>query len=269
MNEDRVVWTEEASETYRRLSAVTVPSREEQIATVLTLLPFGREAGFRAVDMASGEGPLAYAVLAAFPKARVVALDGSESMRQRAETHLGRFGARAQVAGFEMGAADWYPHLAGAGCAISSLCVHHLTGEEKQRLFRAVHARLATPGALILADLIDPQRAEAREVFGGQWDASTGEQAAAASAPELYAHFRENGWNHYRCPSPRDHPSGLFEQLQWLREAGFEAVDCFWLRAGHAIYGGYKGRADDAGPRIDYEAAREAAREALRAIAAG
>ena len=29
-------------------------------------------------------------------------------------------------------------------------------------------------------------------------------------------------------------------QLRWLEEAGFSSVDCFWMRAGHAVYGGYR-----------------------------
>ena len=34
-------------------------------------------------------------------------------------------------------------------------------------------------------------------------------------------------------------PYRVFDQLKWLEEAGFSVVDCFWMRAGHAIYGGY------------------------------
>ena len=30
------------------------------------------------------------------------------------------------------------------------------------------------------------------------------------------------------------------DQLDWLREAGLSTVDCFWMQAGHAIYGGYR-----------------------------
>jgi tRNA (cmo5U34)-methyltransferase len=37
-----------------------------------------------------------------------------------------------------------------------------------------------------------------------------------------------------------DQPSGLYEQLCWLEEAGFSAVDVVWLKAGHAIYGGWQ-----------------------------
>jgi hypothetical protein len=37
-----------------------------------------------------------------------------------------------------------------------------------------------------------------------------------------------------------DKPSTLPEQLRWMEEAGFEEVDVFWARAGHALLGGYR-----------------------------
>jgi tRNA (cmo5U34)-methyltransferase len=39
------------------------------------------------------------------------------------------------------------------------------------------------------------------------------------------------------APDPEDRPSPLFAQLCWLREAGFEAVDVYWMFAGHAVFG--------------------------------
>ena len=51
-------------------------------------------------------------------------------------------------------------------------------------------------------------------------------------------------WNYflydYNSTETSDHPSCLSDQLVWLREAGFSVVDCFWMQAGHAVYGGYK-----------------------------
>jgi tRNA (cmo5U34)-methyltransferase len=39
---------------------------------------------------------------------------------------------------------------------------------------------------------------------------------------------------------PIDRPSTLVDQLNWLQTAGSTQVDVFWLRAGHAIFGGWK-----------------------------
>ncbi len=69
-------WTRDGSELHRRLAQVAVPARAEQIATLLMLIPFGRDETFRAVELAAGEGRLAAAILTAFPNATLLALDG-------------------------------------------------------------------------------------------------------------------------------------------------------------------------------------------------
>ena len=60
------------------------------------------------------------------------------------------------------------------------------------------------------------------------------------SALRAVRRFVDTRWNHFRFPDEGDHPSALFHQLVWLRHAGFAAVDCFWLLAGHAVFGGFK-----------------------------
>src|SRR5215831_2478224 len=112
--DESVEWSAENSEVYRQLASVAVPAREEQVATLLCLLPFGREEAFRVVELASGEGMLSQAILEAFPAATVLALDGEESMRQTTAVRLQPYGERAQVAAFDIMRDDWYGLLAGA-----------------------------------------------------------------------------------------------------------------------------------------------------------
>src|SRR3972149_6715673 len=119
-------WTESDSDIYRRLAAIPVPVRICQLATLLTLLTFKRDEPFRAVELASCEVILSEALLGAFPNASLLALDGSESMRQTTTKRLAAFGDRASVAAFDMAADNWYSHLDGSDCVLSSLCIHHL-----------------------------------------------------------------------------------------------------------------------------------------------
>jgi tRNA (cmo5U34)-methyltransferase len=100
MEENR--WTSENSEVYRQLAAVAVPFRAEQIAALLTLMPFPRDSTFGVVELASGEGYLSQAILQAFPNATVLALDGEESMRLATLEKLVAFGARGSVDAFDM-----------------------------------------------------------------------------------------------------------------------------------------------------------------------
>ena len=234
-------WNEDDSRLYREIAAVAVPRRDEQLAALAALAPFAAGDEFAIVELACGEGLLAAALLQAYPKARYLGLDGSDSMRRETAARFAPYGGRATIAPFDIGSPDWLPRAEGAGLVVSSLCVHHLDGASKRGLFASVYQRLAPGGALLLADLVEPSRAEARAWFADSWDRAVGEQSIARGASaDLQRRFEAAHWNYYRYPDPIDRPSELFEQLAWLREAGFTAVDCFWMCAGHAVYGGYK-----------------------------
>ncbi len=262
--DETVEWSAENSEVYRQLASVAVPAREEQVATLLSLLPFGRAEAFHVVELASGEGMLSQAILEAFPAATVTALDGEESMRQATAARLSPYGERARVAAFNIMSNDWYGMLDGADVVISSLCVHHLNGEGKRGLFAAVQKRLSARGCLLIADLVLPQREEARNLFAATWDRSARERSIAQTGDAaLFDLFARENWNYYTYPDPFDQPSPLFNQLRWLDEAGFAVVDCFWMQAGHAIYGGYQEQAGATGDLIDYETALAIASRAL------
>lgn len=259
-------WSEDNSAVYRQLAHVAVPARVEQMAALLTLIPFAPDAAFKGVELASGEGQLADALLSLFPKAKLTALDGSESMRQATAGRLARHGGRGTVAAFDMAKSDWYDSLSGADVVLSSLCVHHLTGDEKRALFTAVSGRLSARGALLIADIIRPQRGEARELFAATWDASVAVQSQALAGDDSLARlFNAEEWNWYRHPDPFDKPSPLYDQLHWLHQSGFRLADVFWMQAGHAVYGGYKTESDFNGPRgAAYADALAAAQAALR-----
>ena len=88
-------WGEEDSAVYRALAEVAVPGREAQLATMLCLLPFGRDEAFRIVDVGCGEGVFARAAMTVYPMASVLGLDGSASMREHTEALLKPFGERS------------------------------------------------------------------------------------------------------------------------------------------------------------------------------
>src|SRR5437870_3200251 len=96
-------------------------------------------------------------------------------------------------------------------------------------------------GALLLADVVEPVSPAAREAFARQWeDAARAQSLALTGGLEAFERFQRDGWNFYRgTPDPIDQPSRLDEQLRWLKAAGFATVDCVWMRAGHAIFGGW------------------------------
>ena len=119
MTEQQANWSEGDSSLYRDLAAVAVPAREEQLASLIALMPFAPDEAFLVVELGGGEGILSAAILEGFPNARVVALDGSESMRQEASGRLSRFGARASVESFDLASSEWHAMMKGVDCVVS------------------------------------------------------------------------------------------------------------------------------------------------------
>jgi trans-aconitate methyltransferase len=234
-------WSEDSSQIYRQLADIAVPDRASQLATMLMLIPFSKKESFKVVELASGEGYLSYAILQAFPKATLLALDGSSAMRDTTSNRLAEYGNRATVGAFDMTQLGWHSMLDGADFVVSSLCIHHLEGDQKKVLFNSVENRLSERGAFIIADLLHPQHDQARRLFEATWDQSARNQSLQKTGDiNLYELFMNRKWNYYTHPHPIDKPSSLFDQLQWLSVAGFNIVDCFWMQAGHAVFGGFK-----------------------------
>jgi tRNA (cmo5U34)-methyltransferase len=233
---------------------VAVPARAEQLATLLALLPFSPDTPFHLVEIGCGEGILSAALLACFPQTTVTALDGSAQMCAVTRQRLQQFGNRAHVSLFDLASAAWYPHLHHADAVLSSLCLHHLADAAKRALYAEIHRRTSPRAALLVADLVAPAHPLVNALFAATWDRAAAAQSLAHTGSlEGFARFQQAEWNHYRYPDPVDQPSPLFDQLQWLKAAGFAVVDCFWMQAGHAIFGGFKTKAAPDGERLAFE----------------
>jgi tRNA (cmo5U34)-methyltransferase len=256
-------WREDDSATYRDLAAVAVPRRLEMLASLIALVPFSPDESARIVEIASGEGRLAAALLECFPQATLVALEGSESMRTESTVRLAPFADRARVAPFDLGTLDWWEVLFGADVVVSSLALHHLNDAKKRYVYKAIADRISARGALLIADLIEPAHPAGRALAAEAWDANAREQAEAIGAPDRFERFLDARWNHYRFPDPIDKPAQVFHHLVWLKHAGFAAVDCAWMFAGHAVFGAFK-NTDWKGAGMSYADALEVARNALR-----
>jgi tRNA (cmo5U34)-methyltransferase len=119
--------------------------------------------------------------------------------------------------------------------------LHHLDSEGKWDLFARLFHSLEPGGALLFADVMEPSTYLARGHFADSWTEEIRRRSIDIHGDErAHEFFVRERWNIYEYPDPADKPSTLLEQLRWLEEAGFEGVDVFWARAGHALLGGYR-----------------------------
>jgi tRNA (cmo5U34)-methyltransferase len=136
----------------------------------------------RVLELGTGTGETALRVRAGQPEAEWVGIDSSEAMLARARERLPDADLRLQRLEEELPAGPF-------DLVVSALAVHHLTPAEKRDLFARIAAVLRPGGRFVLADVIVP------------------DDSADAVVP---------------IEADYDLPDRLDDQLEWLREAGFE-----------------------------------------------
>jgi tRNA (cmo5U34)-methyltransferase len=235
-------WTEETSSHFIDYGDYFVPEREAQIAMICELVPPVEDGG-TIVELCCGAGLLTRALLERFTTAKVQAFDGSETMLAETRRRAGDLDGRLETHPFDIHDGAWRGFSEPPRAVVSSLAVHHLDGPGKQALFADMLRALRPGGALILADLIAPQTELGVALAARAWDDEARRRSLEIDGHlKAFETFQSDGWNFYSDPEPDpiDKPSPLFDQLTWLAEAGFEAVDVHWMKAGHALYGGRK-----------------------------
>jgi tRNA (cmo5U34)-methyltransferase len=233
-------WTEESSETFIDMGRYFVPDREIQIQTICDLVPPFTHS-FNILEICCGEGLLAEAMLKTHTHATVYGYDGSQEMRQTAQHKLQSYGSRFHTQDFDLFDTAWRKTPFPVHAIVSSLTIHHLDAQQKQALYQDLYHLLEPQGVLLIADLIQPKHPLGVVYAGNTWDQAVQERAQKHDGNQkAFEQFQHLKWNYYHHPDPADKPSPLFDQLQWLQNAGFKSVDVYWMRAGHAIFGGHK-----------------------------
>ncbi|HXA79417.1 MAG TPA: class I SAM-dependent methyltransferase [Candidatus Acidoferrales bacterium] len=190
------LWSTKAHALDYLRRADSIPHRVEGEDCLLECLPAGVT---RILDLGSGAGRMIERARAVLPGARFVALDFSATMLDALQKAYGRDGSVTIIAH------DFDQTLPEMGCfeaIVSSFAIHHLAHERKRALYREIF-EIAAPGG-VFCNL----------------------EHVASPTPGVHDQFLAAiGW-------PDEDPSNklldLETQLKWLREIGFQDVDCHW-----------------------------------------
>ena len=101
---------------------------------------------------------------------------------------------------------------------ISSLSIHHLTDDEKIRLFHSVNNLLRKPGIFINIDQVRGETESKKDLYWNYW------LSQVRRVEESEARIRES----IDRRTMYDRDALLVGQLRWLKEAGFVNVDCVY-----------------------------------------
>ena len=166
----------------------------------------------RILDLGCGDGRLTALVLAAYPESTAICVDMSPPMLDAVAE---RFDGddRVMIATHDL--EQPLPWDGPFDAVISSLAIHHVDDDRKRTLYAEV-ASFLTPGG-VFANL----------------------EIVRSPTPALHVQWRDEMGAR---DDPSDRLAPLEPQLQWLRGAGLEDVDCIWKWRALALMRGTKPR---------------------------
>jgi ubiquinone/menaquinone biosynthesis C-methylase UbiE len=216
------------------------PNRHKMVGIALEILPFDPAATITALDLGTGTGFFTHRFLERFPQARVISVDGSNSMVDLARTRLGTLAAKVdfRVGDFRQ-LRDLVLESSYGYVVFSSYALHHLNHEEKREVVRQALRFLKPGGWLINADIITheskviEERIQQIRVEGivRRGHATDPRFRDAASTRQFLDQLEA---------TDADQPLTLAEDLQVFREAGLTHSAVLWSEYREVVIGGRK-----------------------------
>lgn len=211
-----------------------IPFGPEQVLVMLRLVRHFRPEPSHILDLGCGDGFLARALLAEYPKASIVLIDHSEPMLERARQAMALSADQCEIVHGDLRAP--LRQSAGHGPAdliVSGLAIHHLPHERKRSLYGEIFDFLATGGLFVNIDHVASVSREVEAVYDAAYidycSTRTGKDRAVVEAQY--------------CGRP-DKADNILEraevQIDWLREIGFLHADCYLKWFELAVFGGFK-----------------------------
>ena len=245
MTRTDTVWqSAELAETYLNGVRGAIPLAKTQIELMLRVtaefLPAGVD---HFLDLGCGDGVLGEAFFRAYPAAQGVMGDFEPTMLEAAQLRLGIFPGRVHLAQVDYSTSAWVstPEVAALApydLIISGFSIHHQTDANKRRVYRDVYELLRPGGVFLNLEHVASSSPAVGHLFNEYFI-----DALWAYHQPLghYASREEVAKMFYHRPDKQANILAPVEtHCQWLRQIGFEDVDCFFKIFELSLFGGRK-----------------------------
>lgn len=218
-----------------------IPLAQEQIGVMMSILRTRYEPFENFLDLGCGDGILGATILGYYPSARGVLVDFSEPMLRQAREQLKDYEAQLSFEDLDYGDPAWVNAIQTLGpfdAIVSGYSIHHQPDERKLEIYREIFS-LLHPGAWFVniehvaseamtnIDLFEDHYVSARYIIEKQ-------HGGTRSFEEIADEYKNRPDKAANILAPVE------QQCDWLRDIGYEEVDCYFRIYELAVFAGRK-----------------------------
>jgi SAM-dependent methyltransferase len=239
-NKANEVWkSTEWVDAYLSGTRGAIPFAAEQIQIMMLLIAANERKPTRFLDLGCGDGILSSAILAEYPNAKAVLADFSPIMLDAARTRLADSGAAVELVTIDYSVPTWTAAVNGAfDLIVSGLSIHHQTDERKRGVYAEIFSLLEPGGLFVNIERVSSPSAWVNSI----WHSWMTDRWYTIRAPKEPGCTREQVADDLteRFAGGGDVLAPADDQCDWLREIGYEEVDCYFRVFEIAVFGGRK-----------------------------
>lgn len=237
VNDD--IWKQSAVVNRYLSSRVAIPMVPEQIGVMMSILKSRQQPVKNFIDLGCGDGILGAAVLNEYPSARGVLADFSEPMLVQAREQLKNFSTQLSFENLDYGDPAWTGRMQAHGpfdAILSGYSIHHQPDIRKREIYQEIYSLLEPGGWFINIEHIASEAELTVDLFNKHIIDHWYEQETLKGGTRTREEIEETYMN--RPDKAANILLSVDTQCAWLREIGYEQVDCYMRIYELAVFGG-------------------------------
>ena len=240
MQQNDTVWKSDAVvKLFLESVRGAIPFADTQIDILLRLVETRGESVQYFADLGCGNGILASALLARYPQARGILVDFSEPMLEQAREGLEEYTGQLAFENLDYGDPAWVSRMQAYGlfdAIVSGYSIHHQPDIRKREIYAEIYSLLKPNGwfvniehvssaAQLNIDLFEHHYVSARYAIERQ-------NGGARTCEQISDEYKNRPDKAANILAPVE------LQCDWLREIGYEEVDCYFRIYELAVFAG-------------------------------
>jgi SAM-dependent methyltransferase len=218
-----------------------IPLAQEQIGVMMAILKTRETPVASFLDLGCGDGILGATILGEYPNARGVPADFSEPMLEQAREQLREYADQLDFANVDYGNPAWTNRMRAYGpfdAIVSGYSIHHQPDARKRELYGEIFSLLNPGGWFINIEHVSSAAQLNIDLFENHYVTARYAIEQSNSGIRTFDDLAEEYKN--RPDKAANILAPVELQCDWLREIGYEEVDCYFRIYELAVFAGRK-----------------------------